>query len=71
MDHSGKLVGRADDDGIPPGYVPVGNGTYVYFWDTRVSPPSVHPRTHAPMNLIPQNFSAQTHPRPPKSKLKN
>lgn len=32
-----KLVGRADDDGIPPGYVAVDDqGHYMYFWDTRV-----------------------------------
>ncbi|KAI1251653.1 hypothetical protein MGN70_006221 [Eutypa lata] len=31
-----KLVGRADDDGIPPGYVAVDDqGHYMYFWDTR------------------------------------
>ncbi|KAK7751185.1 hypothetical protein SLS62_006869 [Diatrype stigma] len=30
-----KLVGRADDDGLPPGYYLDEDGRYRYFWDTR------------------------------------
>ncbi len=34
---AGRVVSRAFDDGIPPGYVPIDDeGHYMYFWDTRV-----------------------------------